>query len=132
LNAIKIPRLGAAEQGIGEILGALDDKIELNRRMNETLEAMAQAIFRDWFVDFGPTRRKLAGLTDPVEIMGGLVQDPGRAAEVAALFPAALGDSGLPEGWSEQSIYEPADVAYGAPFASEYFNTRSRPPDGAD
>ena len=72
------------------ILGALDDKIELNRRMNETLEAMARAIFKDWFVDFGPTRRKLAGLTDPTEIMGGLVQDATRAAELAALFPDAV------------------------------------------
>ena len=43
---------------IGTLLGFLDDKIELNRRMNETLEAMARSIFKDWFVDFGPTRAK--------------------------------------------------------------------------
>ncbi|MGE0205787.1 MAG: restriction endonuclease subunit S [Hyphomicrobiaceae bacterium] len=84
---------------IAALVDALDDKIELNRRMNETLEAMAQAIFRDWFVDFGPTRRKLAGIADPTEIMGGLVRDPVRAASLAALFPAALGDDGLPVGW---------------------------------
>ena len=46
---------------ISSLLGALDDKIELNRRMNETLEAMARAIFKDWFVDFGPTRAKAKG-----------------------------------------------------------------------
>lgn len=49
------------QQEISQLLSSLDDKIELNRRMNETLEGMAQAIFRDWFVDFGPMRRKAAG-----------------------------------------------------------------------
>ena len=82
-----------------ELLEALDNKIELNRRMNETLEAMAQGIFRDWFVDFGPTRRKLSGAADPVAIIGGLVQDAERAQVLADLFPATLGDDGLPEGW---------------------------------
>lgn len=89
---------------VSEVLGSLDDKIELNRRMNETLEAMAQAIFRDWFVDFGPTRRKLEGATDPITIMGGLVQDTERAQALADLFPAALGDDGLPEGWREEAF----------------------------
>ena len=99
-----IPLPPYSEQvAIAELLGSLDDKIELNRRMNETLEAMAQAIFRDWFVDFGPTRRKLAGITDPVEIMGGLVQDA-PARRTGALFPDALGDNGLPEGWEERPL----------------------------
>lgn len=84
---------------IGDTLSLLDDKIELNRRMNETLEGMTQAIFRDWFVDFGPTRRKAAGEADPVAIMGGLTPDPARAAHLAALFPAAFGNDGLPVGW---------------------------------
>lgn len=83
-----------------ELLGSLEDKIELSRRVNETLEAMAQAIFRDWFVDFGPVRRKLAGETDPVAIMGRLTPDPARAAELAALFPARTDEDGLPEGWT--------------------------------
>jgi type I restriction enzyme, S subunit len=52
------------QRAIGRVLGALDDKIDLNRRMNETLEAMARAIFKDWFIDFGPTRAKMEGL-DP-------------------------------------------------------------------
>lgn len=93
-----------AQVGIASVLAALDDKIELNRRMNGTLEGMAQAIFRDWFVDFGPVRRKAAGEAAPVAIMGGLAPDPARAAELAALFPAALGDDGLPEGWKETAI----------------------------
>lgn len=88
----------------GDMYLSLTEKIELNRRMNETLEGMAQAIFRDWFVDFGPTRRKAAGEADPVAIMGGLTPDAARAAELAALFPAAFGDDGLPVGWAETAI----------------------------
>ena len=75
---------------IAHILGTLDDKIELNRRMNATLEAMARALFKSWFVDFDPVRAKAAG------------RDPGLPAEIAALFPAALVESALgmvPEGW---------------------------------
>lgn len=109
---IKVPDR-AEQDDIVNLLGSLDDKIELNRRMNETLEAMAQAIFRDWFVDFGPTRRKLDGATDPVEIMGGLVADPDRARELADLFPARLGDDGLPEGWRNGRLEDVLDLAYG-------------------
>jgi type I restriction enzyme S subunit len=87
LKALKIPRQ-TNEKAIAHILGTLDDKIELNRRMNETLEAMARAIFKDWFVDFGPTRAKMEG----------------RAAylpeHIWSLFPGAINDeTGLPEGW---------------------------------
>ena len=81
-------------------LSILDDKIELNRRMNATLERQAQAVFRDWFVDFGPVRRKQAGEADPVAIMGGLTPDPTHATHLAALFPDALGDDALPVGWA--------------------------------
>ena len=69
------------------ILGALDDKIDLNRRMNETLEAMARAIFKDWFVDFGPTRAKMEG------------RAPYLAPEIWSLFPDRLDNEGKPEGW---------------------------------
>ncbi|MFB7147128.1 restriction endonuclease subunit S [Agrobacterium deltaense] len=100
---VQIPPL-CEQEHIADVLGSLDDKIELNRRMNETLEAMAQAIFRDWFVDFGPTRRKLEGATDPLTIMGDLVQDVERAQALADLFPDALGDDGLPEGWREKQL----------------------------
>lgn len=114
LNRVVVPCPSLEVQlKIVRLLGSLDDKIELNRRMNETLEAMAQAIFRDWFVDFGPTRRKLEGASDPVVIMGGLVQDADRARTLADLFPATLGDNGLPEGWQTKGLDEIADFLNG-------------------
>ena len=91
-------------EAILSVLSPLDDKIDLNRRINETLEAMAQAIFRDWFVDFGPVRRKMAGATDPVAIMGRLTPDPNRAVELAGLFPDALSDDYMPVGWSDAPL----------------------------
>ncbi|MFH1968766.1 MAG: restriction endonuclease subunit S [Verrucomicrobiota bacterium] len=78
------------QQAISCILGALDDKIELNRRINRTLEAMAWAIFKSWFVDFDPVRAKVDGL------------DPGMPKPVADLFPDSFEDSALgniPKGW---------------------------------
>ncbi|MEM5522019.1 restriction endonuclease subunit S [Sulfitobacter sp. AS59] len=99
--------------GILTTLQALDDKIELNRRMNEPLEAMARAVFRDWFVDFGPTRRKAAGLTDPAAILGGLLPDPTQAAPLAALFPDSFGANGLPEGWKEREVGDLSPVVGG-------------------
>ena len=57
----RAPRDKTEQRAIAHVLGTLDDKIELNRRMNETLEAMARALFKDWFVDFGPVRAKMAG-----------------------------------------------------------------------
>ena len=94
------------QKAIVHILGTLDDKIELNRQINETLEAMAQAIFKDWFVDFGPVRRKQSGETDPVKILGGLIPDSGRAASIVALFPDSFNDDGLPEGWEVSPLDE--------------------------
>ncbi len=114
LRSLEIPVLPVEEQqSIAKTISALDDKIELNRRMNETLEGMAQAIFRDWFVDFGPVRRKAAGETDAVAIMGGLTPDPARAAQLATLFPAELGDDGLPVGWTLQPVSAFADLRGG-------------------
>ena len=81
---------------IASVLGALDDKIENNRRMNETLEEMAQAIFKSWFVDFDPVHAKAAGNT-PAHM----------DADTAALFPNSFGDDGLPVGWIIQN-YETA------------------------
>lgn len=114
LKALRIPRMDELEEAVGNVLGSIDDKIELNRQIIETLEAMAQAIFRDWFVDFGPVRRKLAGETDPVAIMGGLTPDPVRAAELAALFPAVLAEGGLPEGWTDCPIGDRVEIAGGS------------------
>jgi type I restriction enzyme S subunit len=87
--ALPVPPL-AEQRAIGHILGTLDDKIELNRRMNETLEAMARALFKSWFVDFDPVRAKMEG------------RDPGLPKPLANLFPARLVNSELgeiPEGW---------------------------------
>ncbi len=109
---LSLPDLAQQKQMVAP-LRSLDDKIELNHRMNETLEAMAQAIFRDWFVDFGPVRRKMDGATDPVAIMGGLTPDPTRAAQLAALFPAALGENRLPLGWDEEPLSEQLDIIGG-------------------
>jgi len=78
------------QRAIAHILGTLDDKIELNRKTNETLEAMARAIFKSWFVDFDPVRAKAAG------------RDTGLPKEVADLFPDSFEDSELgkiPKGW---------------------------------
>ncbi|MFO1510626.1 MAG: hypothetical protein U1F31_12755 [Steroidobacteraceae bacterium] len=78
------------QRAIAHILGTLDDKIELSRRMNETMEAMARALFKSWFVDFDPARAKAEG------------RNPGLPKPLADLFPARFVDSGLgeiPEGW---------------------------------
>lgn len=99
------------QRAIAATLGALDDKIELNRKMNATLEAMARALFRDWFVDFGPTRAKMEG------------REPYLSPDLWALFPDRLDDEGRPEGWELRSIYDFANVVYGAPFASKQFNS---------
>ncbi|TQE99231.1 MAG: restriction endonuclease subunit S [Spiribacter salinus] len=80
------------QRAIAHILGTLDDKIELNRRMNETLEAMARALFHDWFVAFGPTRAKMAG------------QEPYLPKRLWDLFPDALNDAGIPEGWKTKAL----------------------------
>ena len=93
LEALNIPRRHN-EELIAALLGALDDKIELNRRMNETLEAMARAIFKDWFVDFGPTRAKIES------------RAPYLTPELWDLFPDALDDEGKPEGWKNAPLKE--------------------------
>ena len=89
------------QQAIASVLGALDNKIDLNRRMNETLEAMARALFKDWFVDFGPTCAKMEG----------------RAAYLApdlwALFPDRLDDEGKPEGWDNEPLLDHAALISG-------------------
>lgn len=80
------------QRAIAATLGALDDKIELNRKMNATLEAMARALFRDWFVDFGPTRAKMEGRT------------PYFSPGLWSLFPDRLDAEGKPEGWEVTTI----------------------------
>ncbi len=89
LTSVAVPS-SVEQRAIAHILGTLDDKIDLNRRMNETLEAMARALFKSWFVDFEPVRAKAEG------------RDPGLPVGVAGLFPDSFEDSELgeiPEGW---------------------------------
>jgi type I restriction enzyme S subunit len=88
------------QKAIAAVLGALDDKIELNRKMNETLEAMARALFKSWFVDFDPVRAKAEG------------RDPGLPAHIAALFPDSFEGSELgeiPFGWAVGKFGDVAD-----------------------
>src|SRR5207248_2648412 len=88
--AIPVPSL-PEQRAIANILGALDDKIELNRRMNATLEAIAQALFKSWFVDFELVRAKAEG------------RDPALTKSIAELFPDSFENSHLgeiPHGWA--------------------------------
>jgi type I restriction enzyme S subunit len=92
---IRVPPL-PEQRAIAHILGTLDDKIELNRRMSETLEAMARALFKAWFVDFEPVRAKMEGRWQRGQSL------PGLPAHLYDLFPDRLVDSELgeiPEGW---------------------------------
>jgi len=100
LADIPIPDIdGETQSALASVLGALDDKIDLNRRMNETLEGMARAIFKDWFVDFGPVRAKAEGR-----------QPPGLAPDIAALFPDKLDDDDKPMGWARGTLGSIATV----------------------
>jgi type I restriction enzyme S subunit len=113
-RAMKITLPPLAEQkAIAAVLGALDDKIELNRRMNATLEAMARALFQSWFVDFDPVRAKLDG-RQPFGL------DPG----IAALFSAGFHESKLghiPTDWDVIPLYATAQWVNGAAFKNEDF-----------
>lgn len=99
------------QRSIVSFIAPFQRKIELNQRMNETLEAIAKAIFKDWFVNFGPVRRKIEGETDPVAVLGGLLPNPEKAAFIADLFPDTFGDNGLPEGWTDGTL---GDYAFNA------------------
>jgi type I restriction enzyme S subunit len=112
---VRIPPL-AEQKAIAAVLGALDDKIELNRRMNATLEAMARGLFQSWFVDFDPVRAKLDGRT-PVGI----------DAATAALFPEQLEDSPLghiPKGWAVARLDETASVMMGLSPDGDSYNSQ--------
>ena len=102
LKALEIPLPNVPDQkAIAHILGTLDDKIELNRKMNETLEEIAKAIFKSWFVDFDPVRAKMEG------------RPTGLPDDIAALFPDRLVDSEIgeiPEGWAIGCVSEIAEL----------------------
>jgi len=94
------------QRAIAHILGTLDDKIELNRRLSETLEQMARALFKAWFVDFEPVRAKMEGRWRRGESL------PGLPAHLYDLFPDRLVDSELgeiPEGWGVGTLGDVAD-----------------------
>ena len=141
--ALRVPPL-SEQRAIAHILGTLDDKIELNRRMNETLEALARAIFKSWFVDFDPVRRNMArnhgrGEASPANpgkrwpqgdaspLQRGL-HTPDALADIDALFPDSFEDSELgkiPQGWSVGAILEQADLLSGgtpSTVKSEYWD----------
>ena len=102
------------QKRIANTASALTDKIELNRKTNETLEAMAQAIFKDWFVDFGPVRRQMEGASEPSTILGGLLPpDASNAAAIANLFPDRLTDNRLPDGWEVSKLSDRVEIRRG-------------------
>lgn len=107
-----------SQTAIAHILGTLDDKIELNRKQNETLEAMSRALFKAWFVDFEPVRAKMEGRWQRGQ------SRPGLPAHLYDLFPDRLVDSELgeiPEGWEVSSIGKEFDIIMGqSPPGSTY------------
>jgi len=99
------------QRAIAYILGTLDDKIELNRRMNETLEEMARALFKSWFVDFEPVRAKMEGRWRRGQSLAGM------PADLYDLFPDGMVDSELgeiPEGWEVSEIGREVEVVGGS------------------
>jgi len=106
MKSLRLPLPPLPEQKrIAHILGTLDDKIDLNRRMNATLEGISRAIFKSWFVDFDPVRQKAAGK-----------QPVGMDAKTAALFPNSFEDSEIgevPSGWRVAPLDEVADYLNG-------------------
>ena len=112
---ISIPPI-QEQRDIAHILGTLDDKIELNRRMNETLEAMAQSLFKSWFVDFDPVRAKMEG------------RDSGLPKQLADVFPDRLVSSEfgeIPEGWKNKSLGECFSLTMGQSPPGNTYNDHS-------
>jgi type I restriction enzyme S subunit len=110
LAEVRFPSDLNEQRRIARILGALDDKIELNRRMNETLEAMARALFKSWFVDFDPVRAKAEG------------RAPGLPESLSKLFPDRLVDSELgevPDEWKINRLGDLFELAYGKALRAE-------------
>jgi type I restriction enzyme S subunit len=105
---IPLPPL-VEQKAIAHILGTLNDKIELNRKTNETLEAMARALFQSWFVDFDPVRAKAEG------------RPTGLPNAISDLFPGAFDDSELgeiPKGWEVQAVSDVVDSIFDGPHAT--------------
>ncbi|MDV6033168.1 MAG: hypothetical protein F9B45_24390 [Phycisphaera sp. RhM] len=111
---VKVPPL-PEQRAIASILGALDDKIELNRRMNATLESLARAIFKSWFVDF-----------DPVKINAGQMPADSYDPTLLSLFPSTFQDSELgplPEGWRIETLGDHVELQRGKTYKSKLKGT---------
>jgi len=132
LEKIEIPRHDQAETSIAKVLSALDSKIDLNRRINQTLEAMAQAIFKSWLVDFDPVKAKIIAIQqgyDPLRAAMSAISGKSDAeldalpheqydqlAATAALFPDEMEASGLgeiPKGWKVHRVGNVLELVYG-------------------
>ncbi|WP_417837696.1 restriction endonuclease subunit S [Thalassospira tepidiphila] len=143
LKALQIPRRGREEPVIASVLNSLVKRIRLNHQINQTLEQMAQAIFKSWFVDFEPVKAKIAALETggsqedallaamqaicgkgEAELTRLHAEQPEQYAELRAtaeLFPSAMQDSELgeiPAGWSVTSVNEIAEIVKGKSYKS--------------
>lgn len=136
---LNIPKSKEIQEKIGDIYFTLSDKIELNRKMNATLEAMAQALFKSWFVDFDPVIDNALAAGNPIpeelapraEIRRKVQQEqPERFNRHSDLFPSAFTYTNelgyIPEGWNLDSIYSLIEVIYGAPFKSSQFTSEGQ------
>ena len=103
-ETVRIPKSVSEQRVVSHVLGSLDDKIDLNRRMSNTLAAMAGALFKSWFVDFEPVRAKMEG------------RDTGLPAHIADLFPDRLRGSALgmsPAGWEVVELGDCVEIVRG-------------------
>lgn len=117
MNQIRLRLPEIHEQNrIVEILSVIDEKIENNQRMNETLEEMGRAIFKSWFIDFDPVHTKVAG-NAPTNMK----------AEIAALFPNSFSDDGLPLGWVNNELSNVCSLLGGYAFKSQEFVNEGMP-----
>ncbi len=135
---VRVPNDEGVKRAITYVLGKLDDKIDLNRRINQTLEAMAQAIFKSWFVDFDPVKAKIAAIADgrdPLRAAMSAIsgkpdaeldalppQQYEQLAATAALFPDEMEESELgkiPMGWNAGTIGDLASVTIGGDWGKD-------------
>ncbi|MFW2565099.1 restriction endonuclease subunit S [Aliarcobacter butzleri] len=123
INSLEIPRFNEeTEKKIAHILSTLDDKIELNRKMNQTLEEMASAIFKSWFVDFDPVHAK-ANCKAETELET-IAKELGVSKEILDLFPSKFEESELgmiPKGWEATELSQICKIQSGYAFKSAWW-----------